>query len=151
MYVIKGGGENAMEALKEARLRCLLRPSRNEISLALNEFPERDLFVIRESSDIEGEVDGVAVLERALVDTYFEATRRRIPFPPEEFGRIATNIFATRKVSISHLLMLAGRRGIRSELRTIIEKLLPDLELSGAHTTNEHVESVLAGIASKER
>jgi hypothetical protein len=151
IYVTKGGGENAMEALKEADLRCLLRPSRDEINLALNEFPERDLFVIRESLDIEGETNGIALLERALVDTYFETTRRRIPLSPEEFGRMTSNVFATRKVSISRLLLLAGRRGIRAEIRTILERLLPGLDLPGAHVRNVHVKSVLAGIASEER
>jgi hypothetical protein len=151
IYVTKGGGENAIEALKEAKLRCLLRPSREEINLALNEFPEKDLFVIRESLDIEGEVDGVAILERALVDTYFETTRRRIPLAPEEFGRMASSVFATKKVSISQLLRLAGRRGIRSEIRTILEELLPDLKLAGTHVMNVHVKSVLAGLASEER
>lgn len=151
IYVTKGGGENAMEALKKARLRSLLRPSRDEINLALREFPENNLFVIRESSDIEGEAGVIAELERALVDTYFETTRKRIPLPPEEFGRMVSNAFATKKVSISRLLMLAGRRGVKSEMRTVLEKLEPDLKLLGPHRKNENVERVLAGISSEER
>jgi len=146
IYVIKGGGENAREVLKESGLRCLLKSSREEIKLALQEFPEKDLFIIRESSDFEGEVRGVADLERALVDTYFEATRRRIPFPPEEVGRMASRAIATKKVNISHLLELAGRRGIKAEFRTILEDLVPDLKLPGLHVKNDKVEAVLAGI-----
>lgn len=145
IYVIKGGGENAREALKESGLRCLLKPSRGEIKLALEEFPEKDLFVIRESSDFE-EAEGVADLERALVDTYFEATRRRIPFPPEEVGRMISKAVATKRVNLSHLLKLAGRRGIKAEFRTILENLMPDLKLLGHHVRNDKVEAVLAGI-----
>ena len=151
IYVVRGGGDNAIEALKEAGLRCLLKPSRDETSLAMAEFPEGDLFIVRESLDLTGAVEGAAILERALIDTYFETTRRRIPLAGEEFGRIASNAFATKTVSISHLLMLAGRRGIRPELRTIVERLIPDLELPGAHVMNKNVESVLTGIASEAR
>jgi len=149
VYVVKGGGENARGALKESGLRCLLKPSRNEIKLALEEFPEKDVFVIRESSDFEGEVGGVADLERALVDTYFEATRGRIPFPPEEVGRMVSKAIATRKVNISHLLELAGRRGIKGEFRTILENLVPDLKLPGLHVRNDKVDAVLAGIGGE--
>ena len=151
VYVVNGGGDNAIEALKEKGLRSLLKPSRDETNLALTEFPEADLFIVRESLDITGAVDGAATLERALVDTYFETTRRRIPLAAEEFGRMASNAFATKPMSISHLLMLAGRRGVRPELRTVIEKLIPDLELPGAHVNNKKVESVLKGIASEAR
>lgn len=151
IYVIKGGGENAKEALAGAGLRCLLKPSRDEMKLALQEFPEIDLFVIRESSNFDGEVRGVADLERALVDTYFETTRRRIPFPPEELGRIASNAISTDRISISHLLMLAGKRGIKAELRTILENLVPDLKLPGRHTRNDKVEAVLEGIGGEKR
>ena len=151
VYVMKGAGENAMDGLRDAGLRCLLRPNRAEINLALSEFPENDLFIIRESAGIEGAVDGTAILERAFVDTYFETTRRRIPLAAEEFGRMASNAIATRHMSVSHLLRLAGRRGIRPEVRTILENLIPELELPGVHIENDHVRRVLKGITSMDR
>jgi len=151
VYVRKGGGESAREALREAGLRRLLRPSREETTLALEEFPEEDLFVVREVSDFKGESNGVADLERALVDTYFETTRKRIPFPPEELGRIASRAISTGRVNVSHLLMLAGRRGVKGELRTILERSMRGLRVPGAHVSNRKVDSVLAGIAAEER
>ncbi len=151
VYVMEGGGESAREALREVGLRALLRPSREEIRLALEEFPEDDLFVLREISDFRGESNGVADLERALVDTYFETTRKRIPFPPEELGRIASRAISTGRVNVSHLLMLAGRRGVKGELRTVLERSMHGLRVPGAHVSNRKVESVLAGIAAEER
>jgi len=151
VYVMEGGGESARERLREAGLRCLLRPSREEIRLALEEFPEEDLFVVREISDFKGESNGVADLERALVDTYFETTRKRIPFPSQEVGRMASKAISTGKVNVSHLLMLAGRRGVKGELRTVLERSMRGLRVPGTHVSNRKVEDVLAGIAAEER
>lgn len=151
IYVIKGGGETAQEALKKEGFHCLLKPSRAEVKFALHEFDEQDILVIREVSNFEGEVDGVADLERALVDTYFEATRNKISFPPEEFGRMISKIIERKKVNISHLLKLAGRRTIKPEFRTIIEHIISDLNIQGPHSENEYVKAVILGINSEKR
>lgn len=150
IYVIRGAGENAKEALKEVGLRTLLEPSRNETRLALREFPERDIFIVRELSEVR-EGSGLADLETAIVDTYFESTRNRIPFPPEEVGRMIAKLVLSNRLSLSHLLMHAGRRGIRPEFRTIIENLVPDLVLTGPHLRNEKVTTVLSGISAEAR
>ena len=145
IYVVDGAGEFASTLLREEGFRVFLNPKGNEVEMTLQAFEDRDIFVIREYANLEGNVEGRAVLERALVDTYFEATRRRIPFSEVEAGRIMANAFRAEKVDIARLLSLAGRRGVKGEMRSIVKALVPDVPLS-AGVTNEKVKQVLKGI-----
>jgi hypothetical protein len=145
IYVVDGAGEFATTILREENFRVFLNPKGNEVEMALQAFEDRDIFVIREYAKLEGNVEGRAVLERALVDTYFEATRRRIPFSEVEVGRIMANVFRTEKIDIARLLSLAGRRGVKGEMQSIVKALIPEVPLS-AGVTNEKVEQVLKGI-----
>jgi hypothetical protein len=90
----------AVLSLREAGMRALLNPTRNDVTLALENFPDRDIFVVREFSELLGNIDGTASLERALVDLYFETTRNRIPFPEEGAARIFLEV--SRNEPISH-------------------------------------------------
>ena len=130
IYVTKGSGEIAVFTLREAGLRALLNPTVKEIDLALESFTERDIFVIREFSELIGNVNGFASLERALVDLYFETTRRKIPFPKEEVARIFLNVLRKEPISYSHLIEFASRRGIAAEILGIIEFFNPSISPS---------------------
>jgi len=151
VYVTKGGGESAKGTLARAGIKSLINPSPRETSLALRELPDLDLFIIRERSDIEREKSELADPEGAWVDTYFESTRGRIPFPREEVGRSLATALASGEVSISHLLMHAGRRGVRDEVRPLLESTISGLRIPGSHSFNEHVEEVLKGVSSMTR
>jgi hypothetical protein len=145
IYVIKGAGEFAIKSLDEAQLRAILNPSRREIEMALDLLKDKDLFIIREFSRLDGNVDGRACLERALVDTYFETTRDKIPYSELEVGRIIKNTFRNENVNITRLLRLAGRRGIKTEFNTIINELVPDYPIKGKLSSKYGV-SVLHGL-----
>ena len=123
IYVVKGSGEAATESLKQEGLRALLNPNLRDAELALANFPEADLFIIREFIELEGNVDGRALIERALVDSYFESTRRRIPFPEEEVGRIFANVLKIETISLTKLTRFASRRGIASEIFVVFNAL----------------------------
>jgi len=127
IYVVKGAGEPAVTLLRETGLRALLNPKDNEISLALESFPESDIFVVREFSELLGKIDGNACLERALVDLYFESTRKRIPFPEEEVSRIFLKALRTEFISISRLFRFANRRGIKEEMKAIAKFIEPEI------------------------
>lgn len=127
IYVTKGAGEFAVFSLREAGLRALLEPTKGEISMALENFSERDIFVIREFSELFGNVNGLASLERALVDLYFETTRGKIPFPKEEVGRIFLNVLRKEPISYSRLIEFANRRGIGKEIQAILEFINPSI------------------------
>lgn len=144
IYVVKGAGEFAAKSLDEAKLRAILNPSRKEVEMALNLFKDRDIFVIREFSTLDGNIGGRACLERALVDTYFETTRRRIPYSELEVGRTIRNAFRNEMVNITRLLRLAGRRGVKSEFKAIVKEIIPDYPLKG-EIPSKHVR-VLQGL-----
>lgn len=127
VYVVKGAGELTVTSLREAGLRALLNPKRGEVNMALENFSERDIFVIREFSELLGDVDGAASMERALVDLYFESTRGRIPYPEEEVGRILSRVLRDERINISRLFMLADRRGIKEEMKALVKFIEPDI------------------------
>jgi len=145
IYVIDGAGEFASTVLREEGFQAFLSPKRGEVEMALQAFEDRDIFVIREYAKLEGNIGGRAVLEKAVVDTYFEATRHRIPFSEVEVGRIITNAFRTEKIDIARLLSLAGRRGIKGEMQSIVKVLVPNIPMPMG-VANEKVEQVLKGI-----
>jgi hypothetical protein len=147
IYVISGAGEYACSILSQHKLRAFLDPTGEQVNLLLDDFEERDFFVVREYAKLEGNIDGRATIERAIVDTYFEATRYRIPFSELEVGRIIANAYKTQRLSVSQLLYFADRHGIKSEFQSIIKELEPDIPLSSG-TTSKTVEKVIAGIRS---
>jgi hypothetical protein len=142
VYVIRGAGELAVLSLREAGMRALLNPTRKDITLALENFPERDIFVVREFSELLGNVDGTASLERALVDLYFETTRNRIPFPEEEAARIFLKASRNEPISHSRLLMFANRRGIGREIEVLLDFVQP-MASSSAKVKNKHAKDFL--------
>jgi hypothetical protein len=123
IYVVKGSGEAVLESLKQEDLRALLNPNLRDAELALVNFPEADLFIIREFSRLDGNVNGRALIERALVDSYFESTRRRIPFPEEEVARIFVNVLKNEPISLTKLTRFASRRGIALEILAVFNAL----------------------------
>jgi hypothetical protein len=147
IYVIEGAGEFASTILRKENLQTLLNPKRGEVEMALETFSDRDVFIIREFAKLECNVNGRAPIERAIVDTYFEVTRHKIPFSEMEVGRIIANIFRTEKIDVSRLLKFASRRGIRSELESVVKELIPSLKLRGG-VLKESAQNVIEGIRS---
>jgi len=127
IYVVKGAGELAVTSLREEGFRALFNPYRNEVSFALEIFSEKDIFVVREFSELLGNIDGNACLERALVDLYFETTRKKIPFPEEEAARIFLNVLRIEPINLSRLFFFASRRGIKEEMKAIVKFIEPEI------------------------
>jgi hypothetical protein len=148
IYVINGAGEYACSTLNEHKLRSFLNTTVEQVNLLLDSFEDRDLFIIREYAKLEGNIEGRATIERAIVDTYFEATRNRIPFSELEVGRVIANVFKTEKLSLSQLLYFADRHGIKSEFQSIIKELEPDIPLFSGPTASKTAEKVIEGIRS---
>lgn len=147
IYVITGAGEYTCSVLCENKLRAFLNPKGEQISLLLNVLEDSDYFIVREYAKLEGNVDGRATIERAIVDTYFETTRKKIPFSELEVGRVIGNAFKTEKLDLTKLLYYADRHGIRSELQSIVKELEPDMPLTFKNA-NKSADKVIAGIRS---
>ncbi len=145
VYVELGAGESAAEALEHGGFTVLLNPKgEREVNLTLG-LTKGDLFVIRERRELSGNTkEGIASVERGLIDLYFESTRRRIPFPEVEVGRIMRDAIKSGGLDVSRLTKLASRRGIAGEIRAIL-KAEAELPAGRGETVfNEHVKAVLA-------
>ncbi len=119
IYVVNGSGESSVEALREHGFNALLNPKYSEIELILSNSPDDDIFIVREFSSLDGNSDGRATIERALVDSYFETTRRRMPFPEDEVARIFAKVVRNEPISLSRLARFSSRRGIAPEIAAI--------------------------------
>ncbi|MGH9879436.1 MAG: DUF6577 family protein, partial [Nitrososphaerales archaeon] len=150
VYVIKGSGEYVTSSLTDAGLRALLEPTRDQLMLALDNFKETELFLIREFTALEGNNRGIAIPEKAILDLYFETTRRYILFPEEEVGRIFEALLKDRRMNLTKLFWLAERRGIRGEIIAIVKYFFSDMIVENADY-NSFVERVLHAVKYSER
>jgi len=146
IYTLKGAGEHVAEVLG-MEFEVLVNPTEEEINVALN-IAEKDLVVVREFSDLSGGRDGVASIERALVDLYFESTRHRIAFPVDEAGRIIFSALRNARIDFAKLNTSASRRGVDGEFRAIIEAA--GIDVPGSMTKNvkrnRYVEAILGAL-----
>jgi hypothetical protein len=145
VYVIQGAGEYALKTLRTEKLTALLDPTRDQLQAALNLTETTDIFIIREFAELKGNLNGKATIERAIIDTYFETTRNKIPFPESETGRIIANIYREKRLNITHLLNIASRRGIRDEIARIVKELIPSFPIE-QEPPLERLENILHGL-----
>ncbi len=146
IYVVKGSGESAKELVEKRFMRMsILNPSRKEVRNLFSHYAE-DIIIIREvgESSIEYHKEGIALIEKAIVDLYFETTRKRIPFEFSELAYILRNTLPKVKVDYTRLLRAASRRNIQSEFIRILNALevrLPHEKIEEA--TNDKVEKII--------
>ena len=144
IYVVKGSGESAKDLIEKKLMKLsILDPSRKEIRSLFSHYNE-DIIIIREvgETSIEYHTEGIAKIEKAIVDLYFETTRKRIPFEFSELAHILRNTLPRIKMNYTRLLRAASRRNVRSEFIIILDAL----EIRLAHkniTTNEFVKKVI--------
>ncbi len=139
-----GAGESAVEALERGGFVGLLNPkSEREVNLTLG-LTKGDLLIVRERRELSGNTKGgIASVERGLVDLYFESTRRRIPFPEVEVGRIILNATKMGGLDVSRLTKLASRRGIAGEIRAVLKAGTEFPAERDKTFLNKHVKAVL--------
>ncbi|MFH1106584.1 MAG: DUF6577 family protein, partial [Candidatus Micrarchaeota archaeon] len=144
VYTPRGAGESAAEFFGQKGKVALLNPSLGEIRAVMNATGIKDLAVIRETGGSYPECSGVASIEKAVVDLYFETTRKKIPFLESEAGHIISGVIANAKIDIKTLLRAASRRGIRGEIKAILYTLRPELRLDNEPIKiNEHAKTIL--------
>lgn len=141
IYVVKGSGEVAKNIIeKKTNRMCILNPSRKEIRNIFAHYGD-DIVVLREvgESSIEYHNQGIASLEKAIVDLYFETTRKRIPFSNPELINILKNIFVGTKIEYTKLLRAATRRNMKTEFVLILKQL--DIQLPIENIKSDYDES----------
>lgn len=125
IYVIRGSGEWAKGLIEERfNKMCLFNPSKRDIRNYFIHY-NSDLIILREvgESAIEYQKDGIATIEKALVDIYFEVTRKRIPLELPELANILKNSIMTVKIDYKKLLRAASRRYVESDFLIILQHL----------------------------
>lgn len=156
VYVERGAAEWAKETLRHTDLPCLITPTPREIHIGLELTESTELVILRETTDFYGADAGVATLERALVDLYFESTRKGYTISVDEVGRILFNVLRNANVNYSRLLRWATRRGVDGELREVLADFaaylaIPEVVLKGKREKSAHTAVVNAIVGVEAR
>jgi len=139
VYVVNGSGEFTATSINNNGMRAILNPNYKELMIILENFNEQEFFVIREFSFLHGNINGLARIERALIDLYFESTRKKIPYSEEEVGRIFSKVFRNERINISSLFMFADKRGIKNEIQYIVNYIKPNYPIK---ITNNYINPI---------
>jgi len=147
VYVERGSVEWAKETLRREDFACLVDPTETEIRIGLELAQGNELVILRETSDFYAVSRGVASVERALVDLFFESTRKGYTIPVSEVGRILFDTLRSTHINYTRLLRWAMRRGIDAEIRDALAGFSPYLSipesiLQGNQEENEHTIAV---------
>jgi len=152
LYVEKGTEEWAKDTLeKDPQLRCLINPTRKEISIGSDMAQARELIALRPTNSFYAAENGVATLERALTDLYFEISRKDFIFDLTEFVRIFYNVTSTRVINYPRLFRYANRRHVGNEIIYLLKEFsknvnIPEEYLKKKTKFNEYTKE-LEGIS----
>jgi hypothetical protein len=125
IYVARGSGEDAKILIeKTTNKNCFLNPDKKTIRNIIAHF-DGELYILREvgESSLEYNVNGIATIEKALVDLYFEVTRKKITFSEAELAHIIEEILEKTKIDYTKLLRAASRRYIEYDFLQILNAL----------------------------
>ena len=130
LYVERGSEEWTKDTLeRDSHLRCLINPTRQGISIGNDMAQGLELIVIRSTNSFYAVEDGVATLERALTDLYFEISRRDFVFDLAEFVRIFHNVTSTRVINYPRLFRYASRRHVDNEITYLLKEFSKNIEI----------------------
>lgn len=156
VYVGRGSAEWARETLRQGDFACLIEPTEKEIGIGLELVEGSALVILRETSDFYAVTRGVASVERALVDLYFESTRKGYSFHVTEVGRIFFNALRSTRINYTRLMRWAMRRGIDAEIRDVLAGFsqylpIPERILQGDREESEHTVAMKSAVGVEAR
>ena len=130
IYVARGSGEYVKDILDKKDKMAILNPKKKEVRNLFSHYGDR-FIILREvgETSIEYHKGGIAAIEKAIVDLYFETTRKRIPFEISELAYILQNILRKTKIDYTRLLRAASRRNMQSEFIHILKELQINIPL----------------------
>jgi len=82
---------------------------------------EETQVVLYLTDTFEYEEGGLAIIEKAFVDTYFSVTRNGYPLALQELVRIYENLVRTGNIDRKKTVTIASRRSIQYDIRYIVE------------------------------
>jgi len=128
-WVARGSEDWAASTAEAAGFVPIREPTRSQLSMALELAGERDSIIIRKSSIYYGTTNGLATVERALVDLHFEVTRKRYPLDEAELLRVFYYTLTSVSTDFPKMLRYAGLRKLREEIMWILWQFRNRIEI----------------------
>lgn len=132
-WVQSGSEDWTMEVVEGAGFVPLRNPNQDQLNTALELMPANELAVIRGTTIFYAAKDGLASIERALADLYYEVTRKRYPLDGAELLWIYYNVLTSTSVQYPRMLRYAGLRRFRDEIEWVLWKFKDRTDLPATY------------------
>lgn len=122
IYVEKNSSKLFLSHLPTLNLDFVIldNPQKKDIELLRDHAGKRNIIIVREKNYFYGSKDGLASLEIAFVDYYFEISRQKIPLT-NKIEEILDYLLLHNPLNISTVLRYAKERGIRNEIEELFD------------------------------
>lgn len=146
-WVQTGSEDWAMEVIEESGFAPLRDPNRDQLNIALDLTRANELTVIRKTTIFYAVDAGLASMERALVDLYYEVTRGRYPLDTAELVRTYYNALSNVSLEYPKMLRYAGLRRFRSEIEWVLWKFkdridIPETYIEKPKSSNKFIRQL---------
>ena len=143
-WVLSGSEDWAMEMIEKAGFVPIRNPNNDQLNIGLDLAPVNELTVIRKTTIFYAVDNGLASVERALVDLYYEVTRERYPLDTAELIRIWYSALTTVSLEFPKMLRYAGLRRFRSEIEWVLWMFkdridIPETYIKTSKTRNKFI------------
>lgn len=132
-WVASGSEDWAAEAAERAGFLSIREPKRAQLALALDLAGDRNVLILRKTSIFYAAGDGLASVERALVDLHYEVTRERYPMDGAELLRVFYYVLTSVSADFPKMLRYAGLRRLRHEIDWILGQLGERIDIPEAY------------------
>jgi hypothetical protein len=126
IYVENDSSKLFLETLSTLNLDFVIldNPKKEDLELLRDNVNKRNFIILREKNYFYGCKEGLASVETAFVDYYFEVSRNKLPLT-NKTQEILDYLMLHAHMNISTILRYAKERGIRKE----IEELFADINV----------------------
>lgn len=137
LYVEKGAAKLFETEIERFNLNytVLVNPTKDEINLFIEKANAKNFIIIRENSYFYSSKKGIASVDSAFVDLYFEITRGKLPLE-NKLASIFEELAGNDCINISTLLKCAKERGIKKEIIDFIRLCRVDNEIIKERSEN---------------
>ncbi len=134
-WVASGSEDRAAEAAERAGFSPVREPKQAQLALALALAADRNPLILRKTSIFYAAGDGLASVERALVDLHYEVTRERYPLDGAELLCVFYDVLTSVSADFPKMLRYAGLRRLRHEINWILGHNWGSGSISLKHTS----------------
>lgn len=121
VYVEQGAAalfEKKIEKLGSSYV-TLIDPEVRDFELLKNKAKLTAFIVIRENAYFYSAKNGMASVEKAFVDLYFDVTRKKVPLP-DKTPEILEYLIQNKRINFTTLLKCAHERGLKNEIIEVL-------------------------------